>query len=97
MLWRGLRIIGSCIVVVAALWVLDGWVDQWWSDVLATIATSFALLVCLGAFVRDDPAEPEPAVPQDLDAGPVVRIDAVGKRRIDVIKAVARPRWAWSR
>ncbi|MEV4999641.1 ribosomal protein L7/L12 [Nocardioides sp. LML1-1-1.1] len=84
MLWRGLRTVAFCIVVVAACWVLDGWVDQWWSAVLAFVVTTFAVTVALGAFVRDG----RPPVSQDPSAGPVVRIDVVGSRWIEVVKAV---------
>lgn len=67
MLWRGLRTVAFCIVVVVASWVLDGWVEQWWSAVLAFVVTASAVTVALGAFVRDD----LPPVTQDPLAGPV--------------------------
>ncbi len=68
------------VLAVVGIRELDGWLDVTLCSLVGVVVLSV---------LRDLLApQPEQAVPQDLAAGPVVRIDDVGARRIEVIKSV---------
>lgn len=79
-----LRRVAFRVVLVVLALVGIGRIDGWLDAVLCGLA---AVLVM--GILRDLlAAEPPPPVPQDPAAGPTVRIDAVGPRWVEVVKAV---------